>query len=125
LRFLLVGGGAAMLDLCLYLLLKVVGLPVWLAKAASFVTASVAAYAGNKHYTFQRGVRSSGSLLIYAALYGSTLALNVAVNSLLLALLSWPRESETFAAWLLATAASATVNFVGTKYLVFRGDRLR
>lgn len=120
LRFLLVGGGAAMLDLLLYLVLKAMGVPLSFAKGVSFVVASAAAYLGNKHFTFRRKVDRASSLLVFAALYASTLGLNVAVNAAVLALLGWPREIEILVAWVLATAVSAAVNFLGLKYLVFR-----
>ena len=124
LRFLLVGGAAALMDLALYLLLKLAGLPVPLAKGASFVMSSAAAYFGNKHYTYRREAKGPSSVLLYGLLYACTLALNVLVNDSLLAALRLPATYEIGLAWAVATAASASVNFLGTKLVIFRGDRL-
>lgn len=124
LRFLLVGGGAALLDGCVYVLLVAAGVEVPLAKALSFAIAAIAAYLGNKHFTFQRRARSWAVVALYCALYASTLGINVLVNSGVLRLLNDDHGLTLMAAWAFATFVSASINFVSTKYLVFRGARL-
>lgn len=124
LRFLLVGGGAALLDLAIYLLLQVGGVPVPIAKGLSFVISSATAYQGNKHFTYRREAASMASVLLYALLYTGTLALNVAINGGVLTVLQLRESYEIGIAWTVATAVTAIINFVGTKLLVFRGAQL-
>lgn len=123
-RFLLVGGTAALVDLAIYLLLLVVGLPVPIAKATSSALASIAAYFGNKHFTYQRKAKNAGSIILFCILYSLTLLLNVLLNDAMLAILRMPTAHEVAIAWTVATAASAAVNFLGTKFMIFRGARI-
>ena len=123
-RFLVVGGGAALLDLVTYLLLKFVGVSAPIAKGTSFVVASAVAYQGNKHFTYRRKAAGRASVLAFGLLYAATLALNVLVNQALLSVLPLRDDIRVFVAWALATAASASVNFAGTKMFIFRGERL-
>lgn len=108
----------------MYVLLTILGLPVAVAKGASFIIASIAAYFGNKHFTYRRRVKSTASLLLYGLLYANTLVINVLVNDGLLELLRLQEAFEIGAAWAGATLVSATLNFIGTKLLIFRGDRI-
>ena len=56
---------------------------------------------------------------LFVALYVSTLAINVGVNSGAMAVLG-DREFAFVLAFLLATGTSATLNFVGMRSFVFR-----
>src|SRR4028119_2119565 len=112
-RFLLVGGSAALLDLVTYLLLKSLGVPAPVAKALSFIMSSAMAYQGNKHFTYKREAGGRGSVFAYGLLYVATLGLNVLVNQMLLATLPLPDDLRVIIAWALATAASASINFIG------------
>lgn len=123
-RFLLVGGGAALLDLLAYLLLTSLGLPVPVAKALSFILVSAVAYQGNKHFTYKRKAAGRRAIFAYGLLYAATLGLNVLVNQALLAALPLQDDIRLLVAWALATAASASVNFIGTKMFIFRGEHL-
>jgi putative flippase GtrA len=123
-RFLLVGGGAALLDLASYLLLRFAGLPTPIAKGCSFALAASAAYFGNKHFTYRRDITSKASVLLYALLYTCTLGLNVIINDGVLHVLHQKDSYEIAAAWFIATAISAGVNFLGTKLVIFRGQHL-
>ena len=118
------GGGAALLDLAIYLLLKVAGVPLPVAKGLSFVISAATAYQGNKRFTYRREAASTTSVLLYALLYTGTLALNVAINAGVLTVLQLREPYEIGIAWTVATAVTAIVNFAGTKLLVFRGERL-
>ncbi len=121
LRFLLVGGVAAMFDLGLYLLLAALGLPTSAAKLVSFVAVGLFAYGAHKTITFR--IRTSNHLVSipqFLALYAGTLSLNVIANELLLTLIPLPRDWRIGLAWVGATALSASVNFLGGKLIVFR-----
>lgn len=120
-RFLLVGGGAALLDLASYLFLRFVGLPTPIAKSCSFALAAAAAFFGNKHFTYRRDISSKASAWLYALLYTCTLGLNVLINDGVLHVLRQKASYEIAAAWFIATAISAGVNFIGTKVVIFRG----
>lgn len=123
--FLVVGGIAALLDLAIYLILLIAGLPVPFAKGTSSAVASVAAYFGNKHITYQRQAKGAASIIVFCLLYTLTLLLNVLVNDAMLAVLRMPTAYELAISWTVATAASAAVNFLGTKFMIFRGARIR
>lgn len=121
LRFLLVGAVAALIDLGLYLLLGVMGLPTFAAKLASFVAVGLLVYGAHKTITFRnRTANHLVSISQFLVLYATTLGLNVIANEVLLAVIPLPRDWRVGLAWLGATALSASVNFLGGKLIVFR-----
>ncbi len=117
-RFLVVGTLTVLLDYVVYRMLGWAGFDLSVAKAISFSVGAVFAYFANQHITF----KANGSplfFLMFCILYLATLACNVAVNALGIAFL----ENVPFGinlAFLFATAVSATLNFLGMKFLVFR-----
>ena len=117
-RFLVVGATTVAIDLASYRLLMWVGLAVALAKGLGFIAGTVFAYHANRLWTFaaQGGRRR---FVAFYALYAATLALNVAINSAALFLLGGG-EPALAMAFLAATGASATLNFLGMKFLVFK-----
>ncbi len=116
-RFLVVGATTVAIDLASYRLLMWVGLAVALAKGLGFIAGTVFAYHANRLWTFaaQGGRRR---FVRFCALYAATLAVNVAINSAALFLLGLG-EPALAMAFLAATGASATLNFLGMKFLVF------
>jgi putative flippase GtrA len=117
LRFIPVGVAAVAIDYVVYISLVKLGLDHSLAKAVSFLSGALAAFLGNRYFTFARGAGVRG-MLAFAALYVATLGLNVAVNAGVLALL--PQTAwRVSAAFLAATGTSAISNFVGMKFAVF------
>lgn len=119
LLFLIVGVLTVGVDFAVYNLLLPV-LPVTVAKMISFAAGTVFAYVANRFITF--GNKSRGSLWRFLLLYGMTLGINTGVNSLILNLLG--PQAKTLA-FLCATGASATLNFLGMKFLVFRMEAVR
>jgi putative flippase GtrA len=120
-RFLVVGFTTVAIDYLSYRLLIPLGMGYAPAKAASFIIGTVFAYFANRFWTFggQESHPAPGSVLRFGVLYATTLLCNVAANALLLAVLA----GHAFAiqsAFVVATAISATLNFLGMKYLVFR-----
>jgi len=117
--FLIVGALTVGVDFLTYhLLLSLTGGDTSIAKAVGFLTGTAFAYVVNRAWTFNQHVHASGSLWRFGLLYGTTLMANVAVNALVL------RTGEglpqiTLAAFLLATATSAVLNFLGMKHFVF------
>lgn len=117
--FLVVGALTVLVDLLVYRLLVALGVEVHVAKGLSFIAGTVFAYFANRLVTF----RAPGGPKVFArfvALYAATLAANVGVNALALALLP-ATQFELMLGFLAATAVSATLNFVGMRYLVFSG----
>jgi len=106
-----------LLDLAAYRALLLADVPVDWAKAAGFIAGTLFAYFANRLFTFQ----AQGGGRVFAAflgLYAITLCCNVAVNHA--ALLILPRGEVPLAiAFVLATAVSATLNFIGMRFAVF------
>jgi putative flippase GtrA len=82
-----------------------------LAKALSFLGGTLTGYLGNTKFTFSG---SSPSLLKYSLTYSFSLLVNVGVNATALSI--W--ESRLLG-WIMATASSTTVNFLGLRYYAF------
>lgn len=120
LLFLVVGVLTVLVDFASYrAAAQLDGIGTDAAKALGFVVGTLFAYVANRFLTFGQVEQRPRSGLRFAALYGTTLVVNVAVNAGVLAVL----ESGTTAvrlAFLLATGTSAALNFLGMKYYVFR-----
>lgn len=117
-RFLAVGATAVLVDSATYSLCLTADLPINLAKAAGFVAGTAFAYLANRFWTFQATARR-GALRDFLLLYLATLAVNVAVNAVVIAWLGKSRPALA-AAFVAATGVSATLNFLGLRYRVFR-----
>jgi len=114
-RFLVAGSSAVATDMGVYYLLLNF-LSHSPAKAISFLCGTVVAYVLNKYWTFGQDKRSTSEVMRFAALYLTTLSLNVLTNKLTLTVL----PGFVFIAFLSATAVSTTLNFIGQKFWVFR-----
>jgi putative flippase GtrA len=119
-RFLLVGGFAVLVDAVTYALLTEAGVPVDLAKAASFLVGAVFAYFANWRFTFGAR-RSRWSEVLFVAVYVLALGLNVAANA---AVRAWLGTSgvDASVAFVAATGLSAAWNFTGMSLFVFRQE---
>ncbi|HET7327787.1 MAG TPA: GtrA family protein [Nocardioidaceae bacterium] len=122
-RFGLVGVGTLVLDFVTYRALLLLDTDISPAKAAGFVVGTTAAYLLNRSWTFRaRGGRRA--IVAFAALYATTLVVNVAVNKVGVVLLEGePWRIEV--AFLVAQAVTSTLNFFGMRYLVFPDGRKR
>ena len=89
------------------------------AKGAGFVTGTVFAYIANRFWTFGHKQHAAGSTWRFALLYAVTLSTNIGINALALNALNALSGAVQFA-FLIATAVSATMNFVGMKSFVFK-----
>lgn len=121
-RFLVVGFTTVGVDYLSYQLFLTLGLPVALAKSSGFITGTVFAYFANKLWTFSASTPAKNSAFRFSVIYASTLMLNVLVNSFVLYLLA-DFPSAVQIAFILATGASATANFLGMKFYVFRNEQ--
>lgn len=89
------------------------------AKAFGFIVGTLFAYVANRFWTFSHKETANNSVLKFALLYGVTLSANVLVNSQFLEFL----ENVDYAVQLsffFATGVSATLNFIGMKFVVFK-----
>ncbi|HVL84656.1 MAG TPA: GtrA family protein [Pseudonocardia sp.] len=117
-RFVLIGGLAAFVDFGVYHALLGLGTYVHLAKAISFVCGTTTAYLLNRRFTFAAaggGRRLAGFML----LYGTTFALNVGMNALMLAVLPQIPQRVSLA-WVIAQGTATVINFVMLRTVVFR-----
>jgi putative flippase GtrA len=117
-RFLVTGLLAVGTDFCSYWLM-IDSVPVDLAKGISFICGSVVAFVMNKLWTFEHNSTVSSSILNFSILYGLTFLANVSVNHI--TLIFFPEIK--LLGFLLATATSTVLNFLGMKYWVFSSQR--
>ena len=96
--------------------------PTEVAKGIGFTTGTIFAYFANRLWTFAGAKGGRTVFAMFVGLYVSTLIINVGVNSGVIAFLG---EEELFLtlAFLTATGASATLNFIGMRLIVFRSKR--
>lgn len=90
------------------------------AKAIAFVCGTIVAYLINKFWTFEKRGFSVSEGASFLSLYVISLGINVGINEVFLRI---PPYSLLFA-YLCATTASATFNFLGQKYVIFSHSRL-
>ncbi len=117
-RFALVGGFSAVVDLSVYSLGLHLGLSTYVARALSFVVGTTTAYALNRRWAFQveGGARRAGG---FALLYGTTFFLILGVNALALVVL--PESSWRITlAWAISQGLGTAWNFVMLRLVVFR-----
>ena len=121
-RFLIVGGTTVFIDLICYFILIYIGFDTSLSKGVSFSVGTVFAYFANRNYTFQSSIGGFFRFTGFTLLYLSTLIVNVVSNEIVLKFTSHINGSLIIA-FLIATSLSATLNFIGMKYIVFKGQK--
>ena len=117
--FLAVGVTTVLLDFTAYRALVWSGVAVDIAKAAGFLTGTLFAYLANRFWTFGHSSHVAGTVWRFGLLYVLTLGANVVMNAAALRSLHGASFAVQ-AAFLLATGISATLNFLGMKFFVFR-----
>ncbi|WP_425273518.1 GtrA family protein [Pseudomonas morbosilactucae] len=118
--FLIVGILTVLIDFLTYRALtqdQVISIEI--AKAISFISGTLFAYIANRIWTFGKKSHQSGTAWKFFTLYSSTLGANVLINSTILNCFT-DSALITHLAFLTATCVSATLNFLGMKYIVFR-----
>jgi len=112
-----VGIAAVAIDFASYSLLLALDLAVAPSKAMGFLAGAGFAYVVNRDWTFQ-AAGGVGVLLRFSLLYFFGLCCNVVVNVLALTMLE-SSEAARAEAFLAATSVSASISFLGMKFLVF------
>ena len=121
-RFLIVGFTTVAIDFVVYQLLLLLDTPTAPAKGVGFIAGTIFAYFANKLWTFSRAKGGNTVFAMFVGLYLTTLAINVGVNSGVIAALG--KDGVFFAlAFLIATGTSATLNFAGMRMIVFKSQQ--
>src|SRR3712207_2421355 len=118
LRFGVVGGFSALVDLGVYTLCLHFGLTTYVARALSFTAGTTTAYFLNRRFTFD-SAGGAGRAAGFAVLYATTFVVILAVNALALVVLrdgSW----KVTLAWAISQGLGTAVNFVMLRLVVFR-----
>lgn len=89
------------------------------AKAMGFIVGTLFAYFANRFWTFGHKQHAAGSGWRFVALYTVALSANVLINALVLSVMMGLAGAMSMA-FLIATAVSAMMNFVGMKFFVFK-----
>lgn len=116
-RFVVIGVLSVATDFVCYQLLMAWGLSPHVAKGLSYISGMTVGFFGNKYWTFESNRRSLSEVFAFCGLYLTTLAINVAINGLVLHLLG---SESILPAYLAATAVSTVTNFLGLRLLIFR-----
>ena len=120
-RFLLVGITTVLIDLSVYSLLLFLELDTYISKGISFNVGALFAFYANKNFTFKSNTKSPFKFILFLILYFTTLGINVSFNEIILSLIG-KSELSLFIAFVIATAISATINFLGMKHIVFKSN---
>lgn len=132
-KFGLIGFLAVFVDMGIYYLLlnsfpesiKESIYPEAVAKSVSFMCGTFVTYNLNKLWTWRKRDKSNSRFVKFMLLYGASMLVNVAVNSLLLFVLHEYKEiidlpNKYLFAFAGATGTSAMLNFAGQKIWVFK-----
>jgi putative flippase GtrA len=117
-RFVAVGVFAALVDFGVYLGLLTLGTWVHGAKAISFILGTTTAYLLNRRFTFGTN-GGTGRFAGFMLLYGTTFAINVGMNGLMLTVLP-ELPFRVSVAWVIAQGTATAINFVMLRTVVFR-----
>ena len=117
-KFIIVGFSTVLIDYIFYLILINTNLiSINTCKTLSFIIGTLYAYFANKIFTFQSKSLFRDSVFKFFSLYLFSLLINVLINAILLNNLS---KYALQLAFLISTFFSASINFLGMKYFVFR-----
>jgi len=121
-RFIVTGLAAVAVDGATYALLLKLGLLPSPAKGFSFIAGAAFAYFANRLWAFDDAEKRRGEIVFFCLVYGMSILVNISINHGVLRL----GGEDTWAypaGWFLATGASATLNYLGLRFLVFRKAR--
>ena len=120
-RFLLVGITTVIIDLSAYSFLLFLELDTYISKGISFNVGALFAFYANKNFTFKSNTKGSFKFILFLILYLATLSVNVSLNEIILSYIG-KSDMSLFIAFVIATAMTATINFLGMKHIVFKSN---
>jgi putative flippase GtrA len=118
-RFVAIGVLSALVDFGSYQGLLALGTYVHLAKAISFILGTTTAYLLNRRFTFGASEGGRARFAGFVLLYGTTFAINIGMNALMLAVLP-DVPLRVSLAWVIAQGTATAINFVMLRTVVFR-----
>lgn len=122
-RFVLVGGANTLIDVLLLILLRSLGVPLWIANAASTSAGLAFSYFANRSFTFRSTKRSTSQIFwfVLVTLFGLWVLQPLAMT-LVISLASTRLEEPilTLVAKGVATVVSMTWNYAMYKKVIFR-----
>jgi putative flippase GtrA len=124
-RFVLIGGGCALIDSGTYALLLTLGWPYWLSKSISFILGTTASYLINRRFTFTGASKGNTTAKAggFALVYLVTFFVNVGTNQLMISLTPNVVVTHTVKiaiCWVVAQGVATLMNFVMLKWVIFR-----
>ena len=111
LLFLIVGAIATSVDFFVYFVLVDFEVSKEMAKSISFFSGVLVGYLGNVNVTFHNAVPRPSR---YFFVYTLSLLINVSINSI-----TYSVSENGLISWILATASSTTLNYLGLRHFVF------
>lgn len=111
LLFLIVGAIATLVDFFVYFVLVDFEVSKEMAKSISFLSGVLVGYLGNSNITFHGAVSRPAR---YLFVYSLSLPVNVFINSI-----TYSVSESGLMSWILATASSTTLNYLGLRHFVF------
>ena len=118
-RFLLIGIFVTTVDYAVYQYLLLIFDNFFVPKGVGFIIGTLLAYLLNRRYTFSSRRNINSSINSFFSLYLISLVVNTNLNSLVISLFG--NDTVTIhLAFVIATIASATINFIGMKFYVFK-----
>lgn len=123
LRFVVIGGGCALIDAGTYaLLLGGFGWPSAVSKTISFILGTGTSYFVNRKLTFSGASTGNAGAKAgaFAVLYTATFFVNLGTNELLIYLFSAHLAWQFSLFWVIAQGTGTLINFVMLKLLIFR-----
>ena len=117
--FLIIGLVTVLIDYSTYRSLIFFDSNISIAKSIGFAFGTVFSFIANRNITFNVKNDFFGHLIKFSLLYFTSMMFNVFVNSVSLGLFT-NSNLKVQISFLLATIISATINFGGMKYFVFK-----
>ena len=122
-RFVVIGGGCAVIDAGTYSLMLALGWPIWLSRAISFILGTSTSYLLNRKLTFH-GANTGNTTAkagAFALVYIVTFFVNWGTNQLLTTLTHAQGNSLLLGiCWVVGQGLGTLINFVMLKWVVFR-----
>jgi putative flippase GtrA len=118
-RFVAVGVLSALVDFGAYHALLALGTWVHGAKGISFILGTTTAYLLNRRFTFAATQGGTTRFAGFVLLYGTTFAINIGMNALMLVVLP-EMPLRVSVAWVIAQGTATAINFVMLRTVIFR-----